>query len=316
VVLLSAAAYAVVVSRAGDDSAAVAGGAAVTAGVTPADTSQLTTAPPQPVGLSRADSLAIADAVNSRMDAQRVADGARTQAMVDSSVRAVLEHALDSVSTRIAEFRTRANAAPETQGSRGRGEGPRVEPVLASPQPGERRVVVLPFSPNINRQQDGSGGRNRFRGFGDNLADSLRIALHARGGFFVVPESTTRAVYARADSVPTIARFMLRAPVIVTGEYTLRGRDSMHVRAQIECSGCNRKVRETTVRASRPTAAVTMLVDSLLADLDRVQQWTWPTRGGGRGQQPPDARRSGPLEAQRGGPRTPPAPPTVPPPPA
>jgi len=320
VVVLSAAAYAVVVTRAGDDSGTnveAAGGATGTSlpDSTPA------ASPPQPVVLSRADSLAIADAVNSRIQEQRLADGVRTQQILDS-VRIEIEHAFDSVTSQLSEFRARAARSSEpVTGGRGapvtRTQGTLPQPVLPAPQAGERRVVVLPFSAN-NDGSGGSGGRNRSVGFGNALSDSLRIALANRGGFAVVPESTTRTVYSRAR-VPSITGYLLRAPVVITGEYTRSGRDSTRVRVQIECMECRRDLARTaTVRESRPTTAVAILIDSLISDLGKVEHWAWPPPGAFRGppqQQSPGGRRGGgPPEFQRG-PRTPPAPPSGQPPP-
>jgi hypothetical protein len=269
--------------------------------------------------LSRADSLAIRDAVNMRLEDQRLADGVRTQQILDS-VRIEMSRAFDSVTKQIAELRARpgpsGNPAPGDRSAQitRTQQQPRPEPVLATPQPGERRVAVLPFSPaNRDGPSGGPGSRNQPRGYGNSLADSLRRALAGRGGFAIVPESTTRTVYAQANRVPTMTALMLRAPVIVTGEYTQHGRDSLRVSVQIECFGCRRNVHSATVRDSRPSAAVSILIDSLVADLAKVQQWSWPTRSGGRG--PQDGRRGGPAEFQRNGPRPPPAPPGTPPPP-
>jgi serine/threonine-protein kinase len=276
------------------DSASIA---AAFSGVTPgASTTGTPVAPaPQPIVLSRADSLAIAEAVTARLQAERGTPNDRDR-VVSDSLRLVYERAFtDSIRGAIALIQAQVQAATDA-GQRVRIEtlrgGDRFGP-LPPPRPGERRVVVVPFS-NPN-----SGNRLSTTGAGDQIADSIRSALKAGGTLSVVDEDMTREI-ARMGRVPTMIGAMLHAPAIVTGEYVRRG-DSLYVRAQVTCLTCGGLgIREATVPASHATSAVPLLLEPLLGDLSKVR-WSSTTRSGsGRGQ---------PSSGRTGLPATPPPPP-------
>jgi serine/threonine-protein kinase len=267
------------------DSARIA--AAFSGAATPAATA------PQPVVLSRADSLAIAEAVTAQLEAERGTAGDRDRALSDS-LRNVYERAFsDSIRRAIASIQAQVQAATDV-GQRVRIEtlrGERYAP-LPPPRPGERRVVVVPFS---------SRGSTRLSttGAGDQIADSIRNALRAGGTLSVVEEEMTRDI-ARMGRVPTMIGAMLHAPAIVTGEYMRRG-DSLLVRAQVTCLTCGGLgTREVTVAASQATSAVPLLLEPLLSDLSKVR-WNATTRSG--------SGRGGPPFPQRGIPNPPPPPP-------
>jgi TolB-like protein len=263
------------------DSARIA--AAFSGVTTPAATA------PQPVVLSRADSLAIAEAVTARLEGERATAGERDRALSDS-LRTVYERAFsDSIRSAIASLQAQVQAATDV-GQRVRIETMRGERApLPRPRPDERRVVVVPFS-----NPSSGGSRLSTSGPGDQIADSIRNALRAGGTLSVVEEEMTRDI-ARIGRVPTMIGAMLYAPAIVTGEYRRRG-DSLLVRAQVTCLTCGALgIREVTVAASQATSAVPLLLEPLLSDLAKVR-WSPPTRGGsgtGRGNPAPSAGRVG-----------------------
>jgi serine/threonine-protein kinase len=277
--------------------------AAAFSGVAPGSSSSTPApAPPQPIVLSRADSLAIAEAVTARLQAERGTPVERDRVMLDS-LRVVYERAFsDSIRGAIATIQAQVQAATSA-GQRVRIEstrGERYSP-LPPPRSGERRVVVVPFSSST------SGNRPSTTGAGDQIADSIRSALAARGTLNVVEEDMTREI-ARVARVPTMIGAMLYAPAVITGQYTRRG-DSLVVRIQVTCASCGGLgIREAVVPAANATSAVPLLMEPLIRDLSAVH-WSSQTRGsgsgggGGRGGPPPAADR--PLV---------PIPPTPPPP--
>jgi serine/threonine-protein kinase len=262
------------------DSASIA---AAFSGVSPSASPGTTTsaAPPQAVVLSRADSLAIAEAVTARLEGERAAAGERDRAMLDS-LRFAYERAFsDSIRRAIAAIQAQALAAADI------GQRTRVETyrsggsLLPPPAPGERRVVVVPFSSATG------GNRLSTTGTGDQIADSLRNTLRARGTMNVIDEEMTRDA-ARGGRVPTMIGAMLHAPAVVTGENRRRG-DSVVVRAQVTCLTCGGMgVREVVVPSAEATTAVPMLLEPLLRDLGRVR-WSTQTRGGSGTGRPPTA---------------------------
>jgi serine/threonine-protein kinase len=291
------------------DSASIA--AAFSAGASPPASSgsispSASTAPqpaaPQPVVLSRADSLAIAEAVTARLETERAQSGARDRATSDSIRDVYLKSFTDSIMRSIEAMRIPLEAA-QRLGERARIEtarGERFTSPLPPPGPNERRVVVVPF------RSSSAGGSTRLpsSGIGDDIADSIRTALAARGTMAIVEENLTREV-ARVSAVPSMIGTMLYAPAIITGAYDRRG-DSILVRAQVTCLSCGGLgVRQAVVPASRATSAVPLLLEPLLRDLGRVQ-WTPPRRGPSRTQSGPPRT---PTQAIVPTPPTPPAPP-------
>ncbi len=257
--------------------AAAFSGAAPGAG----SSSPAATAPPQPVVLSRADSLAIAEAVTARLQSERGSDRDR---VISDSLRSVYERAFsDSIRRAITQIQAQVQAATDI-GQRVRTEtqrGERYSP-LPPPRPDERRVVVVPFS------NPTTGNRLSTSGAGDQIADSIRSALSAGGTLTVVNEEMTREI-ARMGRVPTMIGAVLHAPAIVTGEYSRRG-DSLVFRAQVTCLSCGPLgIREAVVPVSDAITAVPLLLDPLLRDLARVR-WTSPSRGSGSGRgRPPSS---------------------------
>ena len=259
--------------------------AAAFSGITPGSPATTATPPsaiPQAVVLSRADSLAIAEAVMAQLESERGVAGERDRAISDS-LRVVYERAFsDSIRGAIAAIQAQVQAATDV-GQRVRIEtlrGERFAP-LPPPRPGERRVVVVPF-------YNPTTGNNRLSttGAGDQIADSIRNALRARGTLSVVEEEVTRDI-ARINRVPTMIGAMLHAPAIVSGEYTRRG-DSLVVRAQVTCLTCGGLgIREAIVPMSRATSAVPLLLEPLLSDLSKVRWNVTMRSGSGRGGQPP-----------------------------
>ena len=261
---------------------------------------QATQSAPPPIVLSRADSLAIAEAVTARLQAERApaergAAGERER-VVSDSLRIVYERAFsDSIRAAIATIQAQVQAATDVS-QRVRTDVQRADRFgpLPPPGPGERRVVIVPFSSAT------SGNRLSTTGPGDQIADSIRNALAARGTLNVVNEDMTRDI-ARIARVPTMIGTMLHAPAVVTGEYRRSG-DSLVVRAQVTCGSCGLfRIREVTVPASQASSAVPLLLEPLLRDLSSVR-WSNP-RGGGTGRPAPS-----PVPGRPGVP-TPPTPP-------
>ena len=246
-------------------------------------------APPAAVVLSRADSLAIAQAVQAQLEAERLAAGERTRALTDS-LRIVYERAFtDSIERVVAEIRANATmmagaAGASVSGQRGRATTYRSEhpSPLPPPRAGERRVVVVPFA------QSQSGARVSEPGVGDRIADSLRTLIAGRGTMQVVPESTTREIARLGRGVPTMIGTILDAPAVVTGSYSRRG-DSLLVRMQVTCLTCGGLgIREAVVPLSQAMDAVARLYEPLIRDLGRVR-WTsvsGQSRSGSRGVTP------------------------------
>ena len=233
-----------------------------------------TSAPPATVVLSRADSLAIAQAVQAQLEAERVAAGERTRALTDS-LRIVYQRAFtDSIERVVAQIRASTAALAATAGATGGGQRARtsthrseIPSPLPPPRAGERRVVVVPFA------QSQSGSRVSQAGVGDRIADSLRTLLAGRGTLAVVPESVTRDVARIGRGVPTMIGTILDAPAVITGTYARRG-DSLLVRLQVTCLTCGPLgIREAMVPLSEPMDAVADLYAPLVRDLGRVR-WT------------------------------------------
>ena len=317
VILGSAAAYAFIVSRDKEPTAVTSVSAAAQAPESPRPTATKTSPPPvdsariaaafssanaaggsgpgsptapapQPVLLSRADSLAIAQAVTARLEAERGESGERDRVVLDS-MRFAYERAFsDSIRSAVAAIRGQAESAARL-GDRvriGTTRGERFVP-LPPPRPDERRVVVLPFS------SPSAGGRSATSGVGDVIADSIRAALAAAGTHSVVNEATTRDV-AGISRVPTMIGAILHAPAVIIGQYDRRG-DSLVVRVQVTCPGCGgMAVRDAVVPLAQAASAVPPLVAALTADLARVPWAQGRVRGTGRGttdgQRPPDPR--------------------------
>ncbi len=232
-------------------------------------------APPAPVVLSRADSMAIAQAVQARLEAERTQLGERGRALSDS-LRIVYERSFaDSIERVIAGIRSSLPSAAEISGRTRVGFGGD-HPRLPPPRAGERRVVVVPFSAFQ------SGNRTSSSGVGDPIADSLRTLLATNGTHTIVSESATRDAARAGRGVPTMIGTMLDAPAVVTGSHQSRG-DSLIVRMQVTCLTCGGlAIHEVAVPVSEPMNAVRALYEPLLRDLGRVRWTSVSGRGSGR----------------------------------
>ena len=246
-------------------------------GSNPTPTGTSPAAPPAPVLLTRADSLAIAQAVQAQLEAERTAAGQQQTRALTDSLRVVYQRAFtDSIERVIASIRSSALSAAEMS-ERVQRAGTRVDHTTLLPPaaPGERRVVVVPFA-------DAQIGRSSSGAVGDAVADSIRSLLGARGTLAVVSEATTREVARAGRGVPTMIGTMLDAPAVVTGTYQRRG-DSLVVRMQVTCLTCGGLgVHQTVVPMSRPMDAVHLLQESLIEDLGRVRWAPVSVRGRGR----------------------------------
>lgn len=235
-------------------------------------------APPAPVVLSPADSMAIAQAVQARLETERAQLGERSR-VLSESLRIVYEKAFtDSIERAISNIRAQAlqlsgAAMQMNERTRVTTRSSHSSP-LPPPGPNERRVVVVPFSGSP------PGGRPTSSGVGDQIADSLRTLLAGRGTLSVVSEDMTRDMAREGRGVPTMIGTMLHAPAVITGSYSRRGDDSLVVRMQVTCLTCGTLgVREAVVGASQPMNAIAMLYEPLIRDLGRVRWVSVSGRG-------------------------------------
>lgn len=219
--------------------------------------------------------MAIAQAVQARMEAEQAQLGERSRVISDS-IRVFYEKAFtDSIGRVIAAIR--ANALDMSERTRAGARYEYSNP-LPTPRADERRVVVVPFAMSQSASRGSSGAPS---GVGDQVADSIRALLAGRGTLRVVPESTTRDVMRVGRGVPSMIGTILEAPAVISGSYHRRG-DSLVVRAQVTCVTCGSfGVRETVVPFAEAMTAVTRLYEPLVRDLNRVR-WTPVTRGSGR----------------------------------
>jgi serine/threonine-protein kinase len=296
VVALSAVAYALTVGRARD-----ARRAPETAGAAAVDASQLTAAPagdtvaPAPTVLTRADSLAIAQAVTERLEREQ-----RSERAVSDSIRAVYwQNFADSIQRSIEQIRLQVGEAMPSPP----GRTVVMNRSIAPPAPGERRVVVLDLS---NR----AGGSTSSR-IARAMSDSLRAALSS-AGFSVIDERVT-ADASRFGPVPTLVGTLLHAPAVVSGQLVRRG-GRLVVQTQI--TGQAReplRPREFLVDSTGPPSRIARVIgDSIALDLAKIR-FDLPPSGLRRGSsgRPPGSQRQRPPSPGA----NPPAPPAVPPPP-
>ena len=312
VVLLSAVGYALVVRRAGEEPPAVAANAGTGAAVVGVDSSQLTPrgttdAPPTaPTVLTRADSLAIAQAVAERLEREQ-----RTERAASDSIRAVYwQNFADSIQRSIEQIRAQVSEAiTAPRGERPRDPAQQTRQVIvrsvSPPQPGERRVAVLEFA---NRAGGGSSSR-----FAHMVSDTLRGALRT-AGFSVMDERMTTDA-SRFGPVPTLVGAALHAPAVISGQLVRReGRVVLQALVTGQSSE-PLSTREFTVASGARAAQIARaMVDSVTRDLEKIR-FDLPPRGLRRGPTGrPPGRSDAPPQPPGAGPASPPPVPPVPPP--
>ena len=282
VVAVSAVAYAIVVGRARDagDTLEPAGGSAVTA----VDASQLTASPPgdtvapAPTILTRADSLAIAQAVTERLEREQ-----RGERAVSDSIRAAYwQNFADSIQRSIEQIRVQMGEAFSAP----RGRSVVMSRSIAPPAPGERRVVVL----NLSNRAGGSTASRVAR----SMTDSLRAAL-ASSGFTLIDERAT-AEASRFGPVPTLVGALLHAPAVVSGQVIRRDRRLV---VQTQITGQAREplaTREFVLDSTGPPSRIARVIaDSIARDLAKVR-FDLPPSGLRRA---PSGRSQGSQQRQR-----------------
>jgi serine/threonine-protein kinase len=260
VVVLSAIAYALVVHNAGTAAPTAAGagtptGEALKPGADAPSEVPASAVPPATV-LTAADSLAIAAAVNERLQAE----GQARERLISDSIRArYWQDFADSIQRSIEQIRIQVGEAVSSQRERAAGPQRSVSP----PRPGERRVVVMPFA---NR----AGGASSTR-FARTVSDTLRGALR-RADFDVMDERITLEATRGGVAAPTLIGARLRAPAVVVGQLTRR--DGKLV-VQVQVTG--RATAELVAHeievdsGTRAPQVARDLVDRISADLAKIR---------------------------------------------
>src|SRR5688500_4730327 len=154
--------------------------------------------PPARISLTRADSLAIADAVRKRLAQEEAAKGSKHVAMVADSITAYVRSvAIDSI---IKATFPKGIAVPvmPTWGEMG--------PNVARAWSGKRRMVITEPRPSRN---------NELNVFGATLADSLRRAFANRCGFTVVDADSVRSALAVSRTLTSVSA-ALNPDVVIT----------------------------------------------------------------------------------------------------
>jgi Protein kinase domain len=215
-------AVALFASQRGDDRQTIGVGAEATAkasvGPTPATPkapaapviAAAPAAPPVPVSLTRADSLAIAEAVRKRLAQEEAAKGTKHVAMVADSITAyVRKVAIDSIVKAAFPKGVPVPVMPKW------GE---MGPNVATMWSGKRRIVIT--DPRASRS-------NELNAFGATLADSLRRAFAKRSGYTVVDADSVRSALA-VSRARTHVDATLKPDIIITPTFVGSG-DSMTV---------------------------------------------------------------------------------------
>jgi serine/threonine-protein kinase len=232
-----------------------------------------------PVALSRAESLAIADAIRResagkpKASVEAAATSAESlQVYVQRILTDSLRVALDSLKVQL-----RAGGIAAAGGRAGEASSfdPRgfdfqsldtrvtVKPVLPPPASGRLRVVVVPLR--------NATGRPELDGLGAVIADSLRNALIARGQFETVDAPTTSSV--AWDGNRLAVGWSLRADLVVSGVYGLR-REGLVIQAQMTDVRQGRITRAYTAPPapiSAPLSSFQPVVEASVNEINRLQ---------------------------------------------
>jgi serine/threonine-protein kinase len=233
-----------------------------------------------PVALSRAESLAIADAIRRESAGKpkasveaAVSSAESLQVYVQRVLTDSLRVALESLKV---QLRAGANAGTDVAVQEGVGNlDPRgfdfqslnqrvlVKPVLPPPSSGKLRVAVVPLR--------NATGRSDLDRLGAVIADSLRRALAARGQFETVDAAATGAVLS-ADNRLAMG-WALRADLVVSGVYGLR-REGLVIQAQVTDVRQGRITRAYTAPAapiSAPLSSFQPVIERAVAEINLLQ---------------------------------------------
>lgn len=278
-----------------------------------------------PIVITRAESLAIAQALRQRRAAEAPATPAAPADPAHPGKVVVVAPAIDlapiareslivemkrvftdSIKAAMAQMEAqfarlpqgqRPQAPPNAQGMAS------FTPIVAPPTDGKPRVVVQAFT--------NSSGKRELGPIGRTLADSLRAALGTRSDLSVVDlELTLRAGQTTNTGGPpnyVAVGWMLRADFVITGTYFARG-DSIVVMTQLNETRRGRFTRAmtTTVPTSDPSRVLAPAVSQISAWIDSSR--AQGDRGGRGGRGGPNGM-SGPNGPN--GPAVPPATPLV-----
>ncbi|HJU65286.1 MAG TPA: serine/threonine-protein kinase [Gemmatimonadaceae bacterium] len=236
-----------------------------------------------PVALSRADSLAIAEAMRresagkpkASVDAA-VSSAESLQVYVQRVLTDSLRVALESL-----KIQLRAGAAASADAGAAQGAGaarafdPRgfdwqslergvvVRPILPPPSSGKLRVVVTELR--------NATGRPDLEGLGHAIADSLRRAMAARGQFETVDARVTSSV--PSDGNRLAMGWALRADLVLSGVYTLR-REGLVIQAQVTDVRQGRVTRAYTAPPApidAPMSSLQPVIERAVTEINRLQ---------------------------------------------
>ncbi len=221
---------------------------------------------PVPVVLTRADSIAIADAVKQRLAEEQSVRGSREIVMLtDSIVAFARKVAIDSI---IRATLPRGVPVPawSEHAAAVAGSAPRAP---RPPSTGPRRVVVV--EPRATR-------RAELNSFGKMLSDSIRRALARRSGFVLVHADSVNAVLETTRTRADVER-LLRADLLITPTFVGTG-DTMTVLVTMRDSrnpSFGTRIASGKFRVDDPGPSVPAIVELVGAQLDNLSS-TWNFR--------------------------------------
>ncbi len=219
----------------------------------------------------------------SRMEAA-LANSPRQQALqtlvLQSTARALAAEslAMSGVGNMRFEFRepprppgTRAplgvNDSVRVGGSRTNVSVSSIVPLMAPPDPGTRRIALLPYR---NGTRDST-----YDSFGASLLQSVETSLQGSRRLEIVSASAAQKAFGNRLPNPTAAGFALRANYVLSGIYFERG-DSLHVVSVITDvqGGEGTKAKEFVVPMSQANSALSPASSWVRARLDSLRRET------------------------------------------
>ncbi len=256
----------------------VAATSSASAATLPPNAAAVQAAAPVPVVLTRADSIAIADAVRRRLAEEQSVRGAREVALLtDSIVAFARKVAIDSI---IRATLPRGVAIPAwsehaVEGTRralSTANAPRAPRAPRTPSSTVKRVVVI--EPRATR-------RAELNAFGKLLSDSIRRSLARRSGYTVIDADSVGAVLGTTRARADIER-ILRPDLLVTPTFVGTG-DTMTVLVTMRDSrnsSFGTRIASGKFRVDDPGPSVPAIVQLIVAQLDNLASaWNVMTVG-------------------------------------
>ena len=214
-------------------------------------------AAPVPVSLTRADSLAIAEAVRKRLAQEEAAKGSKHVMMVADSITAyVRKLAIDSI-VKATLPRGAPMAVMSTWGEFG--------PNMAKAFGGKRRLVVTEPRPTRNAE---------LNAFGKALSDSLRREFTKRPGYSVVDGDSVNAVLS-VSRVRSDVEAALKPDIIITPTFAGMG-DTMTViltmRDLRAAPGFATRTASGRFSVSNPGSALGVIVGGVVSQMESLSR--------------------------------------------